>query len=160
MIVRNTRWKAGATLFALMVGFDGDYPPGAYVPTGIRLQWHAGGVEQQNHPDLCLVGDLHVPQCDPYQYAYISMELEDTAEIDGCSKWMNFWNDYLLPSLVLGRKEFCAFPIVTQAFYGTYSMDISLIMAALLLVMLPILIHYLLLQCFIVAGVTSGVVEG
>ena len=73
---------------------------------------------------------------------------------------MAFWNDYLLPSLVLGRRELYTIPIATQIFYGTYSNDIGLIMAALLLAMLPILILSLFLQRYIVEGVTSGAVKG
>lgn len=113
----------------------------------------------------------------------IPLELEEAALIDGCTRWqtywkivfpllkptiatiaiidaMAFWNDYLLPSLVLGRKELYTIPIATQAFYGTYSTDMGLVMAALLLAMLPILILYLFLQRYIVEGVTSGAVKG
>lgn len=113
----------------------------------------------------------------------IPLELEEAAFIDGCTRWqtywkivfpllkptiatvaiidaMAFWNDYLLPSLVLGRKELYTIPIATQAFYGTYSTDMGLVMAALLLAMLPILILYLFLQRYIVEGVTSGAVKG
>ena len=72
---------------------------------------------------------------------------------------MGFWNDYLLPSLVLTKKELYTIPIATQVFYGTYSTDIGLVMAALLLAMLPILILYVLLQRYIVEGVTSGAVK-
>ena len=108
---------------------------------------------------------------------------EEAAFIDGCTRWqtywkivfpllkptiatvaiidaMAFWNDYLLPSLVLGRKELYTLPIATQAFYGTYSTDLGLVMAALLLAMLPILVLYLFLQRYIVEGVTSGAVKG
>ena len=73
---------------------------------------------------------------------------------------MWIWNDYLLPSLVLARKELYTLPIATQAFYGTYSTDLGLVMAALLLAMLPILVLYLFLQRYIVEGVTSGAVKG
>ena len=113
----------------------------------------------------------------------VPLELEEAALIDGCNRWqtfwrivfpllkptiatvaiidaMAFWNDYLLPSLVLGRKELYTIPIATQVFYGTYSTDIGLVMAALLLAMLPILILYLFLQRYIVEGVTSGAVKG
>jgi raffinose/stachyose/melibiose transport system permease protein len=112
----------------------------------------------------------------------VPIALEEAATIDGCSKWktywsvvfpllkptiatvaiidaMAFWNDYLLPSLVLAKKELYTIPIATQVFYGTYSTDIGLVMAALLLAMLPILILYLFLQRFIVEGVTSGAVK-
>ena len=113
----------------------------------------------------------------------IPLELEEAATIDGCSRWttywrivfpllkptvatvaiinaMGYWNDYLLPSLVLTRKELYTIPIATQAFYGTYSTDIGLVMAALLLAMLPILILYVFLQRYIVQGVTAGAVKG
>ena len=73
---------------------------------------------------------------------------------------MAFWNDYLLPSLVLQKKNLYTIPIAMQVFYGTYSTDIGLVMAELLLAMLQILILYLFLQKFIVAGVTSGAVKG
>ena len=103
--------------------------------------------------------------------------------IDGCTRWktfwsvvfpllkptiatvavidaMAFWNDYLLPSLVLRKKEMYTLPIAMQVFYGTYTTDIGLILAALLLAMLPILILYVFLQRYIIEGVTSGAVKG
>lgn len=112
----------------------------------------------------------------------VPIALEEAATIDGCTRWktywsivfpllkptiatvaiidaMAFWNDYLLPSLVLAQKELYTIPIATQVFYGTYSTDIGLVMAALLLAMLPILILYLFLQRYIVEGVTSGAVK-
>lgn len=112
----------------------------------------------------------------------IPISLEEAATIDGCSRWqtfwkivfpllkptiatvaiidaMFFWNDYLLPSLVLGRKDLYTIPIAMQAFYGTYSTDMGLVLAALLLAMLPILVLYLFLQRYIVEGVTSGAVK-
>ncbi|MCI8592431.1 MAG: carbohydrate ABC transporter permease [Lachnospiraceae bacterium] len=112
----------------------------------------------------------------------VPVSLEEAATIDGCTRWqtywkvvfpllkptiatvaiidaMAFWNDYLLPSLVLAKKELYTIPIATQVFYGTYSTDIGLVMAALLLAMLPILILYVFLQRYIVEGVTSGAVK-
>ncbi len=112
----------------------------------------------------------------------VPIALEEAAKIDGCNRWqtfwkivfpllkptiatvaiidaMAFWNDYLLPSLVLAKKELYTIPIATQVFYGTYSTDIGLVMAALLLAMLPILILYVFLQRYIVEGVTSGAVK-
>ena len=113
----------------------------------------------------------------------IPVALEEAATIDGCTRWqtwwkvvfpllkptiatvgiinaMAYWNDYLLPSLVLTKKNLYTIPIATQAFYGTYSTDIGLVMAALLLAMLPILILYVFLQRYIVEGVASGAVNG
>ena len=115
-------------------------------------------------------------------FTNVPIALEEAATIDGCTRWqtywkivfpllkptiatvaiidaMAFWNDYLLPSLVLTKKQLYTIPIATQVFYGTYSTDIGLVMAALLLAMLPILILYLFLQRYIVEGVTSGAVK-
>lgn len=112
----------------------------------------------------------------------VPVSLEEAATIDGCTRWqiywrivfpllkptiatvaiidaMAFWNDYLLPSLVLGKKDLYTIPIATQVFYGTYSTDMGLVMAALLLAMLPILILYVFLQRYIVEGVTAGAVK-
>lgn len=112
----------------------------------------------------------------------VPVSLEEAATIDGCTRWqtywqivfpllkptiatvaiidaMAFWNDYLLPSLVLGKKELYTIPIATQVFYGTYSTDMGLVMAALLLAMLPILVLYMFLQRYIVEGVTAGAVK-
>ncbi len=112
----------------------------------------------------------------------VPVSLEEAATIDGCTKWqtfwkvvfpilkptiatvtiidaMAFWNDYLLPSLVLGRKELYTLPIAAKVFYGTYSTDTGLVMASLLLAMLPILVLYMFLQRYIVEGITSGAVK-
>jgi raffinose/stachyose/melibiose transport system permease protein len=74
---------------------------------------------------------------------------------------MAFWNDYLLPSLVLTNKPLYTIPIATQIFYGSMGgSDMGCVLAALILAMLPILILYLVMQKYIVEGVTSGAVKG
>lgn len=112
----------------------------------------------------------------------IPISLEEAACLDGCTKVQTFfkivfpllkpttstliilnvlafWNDYLLPSLVLGKKEIYTLPLSTYAFYGTYSADYGVIMAALVLTVAPILILYLFLQKQIISGVVAGAVK-
>ncbi len=112
----------------------------------------------------------------------IPISLEEAAYLDGCTKVQTFskivfpllkpttstlvilnvlffWNDYLLPSLVLGRKQLFTLPLSTYAFYGTYSADYGVIMAALVLTVAPILILYLFMQKQIINGVISGAVK-
>lgn len=112
----------------------------------------------------------------------VPRSLEEAAYIDGCTKMqtfrmivfpllkpttatlvilhaMQFWNDYLLPSLVLGKKPLYTLPLSTYSFYGTYSSDYGLIMAALVLTLLPILILYFFLQKQIIAGMVAGAVK-
>ncbi|MBR2389447.1 MAG: carbohydrate ABC transporter permease [Mogibacterium sp.] len=186
VIVRNGKWKFCSGLFALMVAsmvipFQVLMVPLVSVYGGIfgvlnhritLILMHTGF--SVSMATFMFHGAIHTN---------IPLELEEAALIDGCSRWqtfwkvvfpllkptiatvaiidaMAFWNDYLLPSLVLTDKALYTIPIATQAFYGTYSTDIGLVMAALLLAMLPILILYLFLQKYIVAGVTSGAVKG
>lgn len=112
----------------------------------------------------------------------IPISLEEAAYIDGCTKMQTFfkivfpllkpitatlvilnvlafWNDYLLPSLVLGKKEIMTLPLSTYAFYGTYSANYGTIMAGLVLTVAPILILYLFLQKQIISGVVAGAVK-
>lgn len=185
IIVRN-KWKACALLFAAMVAsmvipFQVLMIPLVSLYGGIfgvlnsritLILMHTGF--SLSMATFMFHGAIHTG---------VPIELEEAAYIDGCTRWqtywkivfpllkptiatvaiidaMAFWNDYLLPSLILGRKELYTIPIATQVFYGTYSTDIGLVMAALLLAMLPILILYIFLQRYIVEGVTSGAVKG
>ena len=82
----------------------------------------------------------------------IPLSLEEAAYLDGCTNVQTFfkivfpllkpttatlvilnvlafWNDYLLPSLVLGKKNLYTLPLSTYSFYGTYSSDYGVIMA-------------------------------
>ena len=109
----------------------------------------------------------------------IPMSLEEAAKLDGCTKYQTFfrivfpllkpttatlvilyamgiWNDFLLPSLVLTQKELYTLPIATQMFYGTYSSDLGLIMASLLMVAAPVIVLYVFLQKYIIAGAVKS----
>ena len=112
----------------------------------------------------------------------IPIALEEAAVIDGCSHTQTFfkivfpllkpiistmvilnslafWNDFLLPSLVLTDKKLLTLPLSTYSFYGTYSADYGTIMAGLLLCVVPILILYVVLQKQIINGVVAGAVK-
>ena len=112
----------------------------------------------------------------------VPIALEEAAYIDGCTHTqtffkivfpllkptistmvilnaMSFWNDFLLPSLVLTDKKLLTLPLSTYSFYGTYSADYGTIMAGLLLCVLPILILYVILQKQIIGGVVAGAVK-
>ncbi len=112
----------------------------------------------------------------------IPIALEEAAYIDGCTHMQTyfgivfpllkpiistmvilnalaFWNDFLLPSLVLTDKKLLTLPLSTYSFYGTYSADYGTIMAGLLLCVIPILILYVVLQKQIINGVVAGAVK-
>lgn len=112
----------------------------------------------------------------------VPIALEEAAYIDGCThsqtffkivlpllkpiistmvilNSMAFWNDFLLPSLVLTDKKLLTLPLSTYSFYGTYSADYGTIMAGLLLCVIPILVLYVALQKQIIGGVVAGAVK-
>lgn len=112
----------------------------------------------------------------------IPIALEEAAYMDGCTRTktffkiifplmkpttatlvilnvLAFWNDFLLPSLVLTKEKLLTLPLSTYKFYGTYSADLGTIMAALVLTVAPILVLYVFLQKYIISGVVSGAVK-
>ena len=186
VIVRNSKWKFCTLMFSLMIASMVIPFQVLMVPL---VSVYGGTLGVLNHRiTLILMHVGFSVSMAMFMFhgaikTNIPLELEEAATIDGCDRWqtywkivfpllkptiatvaiinaMAYWNDYLLPSLVLTKKELYTIPIATQAFYGTYSTDIGLVMAALLLAMLPILILYVFLQRYIVEGVASGAVKG
>lgn len=114
----------------------------------------------------------------------IPYELEEAAEIDGCTPVQTFfrivfpilkptaitvailnamwiWNDYLLPYLILGSR-YKTLPVAIQiAMQGAYgSVNWGGFMAMLVLAIIPIIVFYLFCQRYIIEGVIAGAVKG
>lgn len=112
----------------------------------------------------------------------IPLELEEAAMIDGCTRFQTFtrivfpllkpismtivtldvlwiWNDFLLPSLILIKPANRTLPLSTFYFFGTYTVDYGLVMAGLMLTIIPVIILYLFLQKYIIAGVLQGSIK-
>jgi multiple sugar transport system permease protein/raffinose/stachyose/melibiose transport system permease protein len=110
----------------------------------------------------------------------IPRELEDAARIDGCSKigiWrhvalplakpvlavvvvfnaLNVWNEYVLALIIFDNKNLMPLQRALMVFRGEFLTNYPLLMAGLTITALPIIIVYLLMQKYIVKGVTSTV---
>lgn len=110
----------------------------------------------------------------------IPKELEDAAQIDGCSRLGFFWrillplswpgmvtvgviafvaswNSYLLPLLVLSDPANFTLPLGVQAFSTQYSQDTAAILAFTSMAMLPALLFFTLAERRIVGGLTGAV---
>ena len=106
-------------------------------------------------------------------------ELLDAARIDGASEWqiywrvvlpqlgaplatlgilgfMHSWNAYLWPMIVLQKIEVRTLPIILTWFNSTHTGQGALVMAATVLIILPILIVFLFFQRWIVQGFTMS----
>lgn len=113
----------------------------------------------------------------------IPPELEEAAAIDGCTPERTFfriiipllrpvqmtililngiwiWNDYLLPSLMLGLNgKIKTLPVAVSAFVGSYVKQWDLILSAAALAMIPIVILFLFAQKQIINGIVDGAIK-
>ena len=112
----------------------------------------------------------------------VPLDIEEAARIDGCTElgtffhvvfpllrpttytlivintfW--FWNDFLLPKLILSSEQLRTIPIAIHSLMGQYIMQWDLALPALMMAILPALIAFLAMQKNIVAGLTAGAVK-
>ena len=113
----------------------------------------------------------------------VPIALEEAAYIDGCThsqtffkivlpllkpiistmvilNSLAFWNDYLLPSLMLGQNgKVKTLPVAVQAFVGSYVKQWDLILSAALLAIIPMIIIFLFAQKQIMHGMVEGAIK-
>jgi len=114
----------------------------------------------------------------------IPLSLEESAIMDGCSILKTYiyiifpllkpmvatmividglwiWNDFLLPLLVLNRNYLqSTLPLFQFQFKNQYTFDFNLAFASFFLSMLPMIILYMLMQKYIISGITRGAIKG
>lgn len=109
--------------------------------------------------------------------------LEDAARIDGCSKlgiwWhvalplakpvlavvvvfnaLNVWNEYILALIIFDSRHLMPLQVALTTFQGEFITQYPLLMAGLTIAAAPIILVYLLMQKYIIKGVTAGAVVG
>ncbi len=120
-----------------------------------------------------------------YMESNLPMEIVDAARVDGCGEFKTFnfiilpmlkpalavqlifsfvqsWNNYFLPSLLLTKAEMKTVPImIAQLRSADYSkFDMGKVYMFILLAILPVLVVYIILSKSIIKGVTAGSVKG
>ncbi len=118
----------------------------------------------------------------PY-FASIPKELDESARIDGCTRFSAFlritlplstpalasygaivfiiaWNDLLIPLILNNRAEFMTLPVVIASLVGDVFVVFNLMMAICLIALTPSVLLVLLLRKFVVEGLTAGGVKG
>jgi raffinose/stachyose/melibiose transport system permease protein len=109
--------------------------------------------------------------------------MEESAVIDGCSPTRAFfsiilpllqpvtmtsivtiaigvWNDFILPLYMLSSSKHWTLPLTVYNFFGQYSSNWNYVFANLMLTAVPMIILYMLLQKYIIDGLTAGSVKG
>ncbi|MCW6016390.1 carbohydrate ABC transporter permease [Serratia marcescens] len=70
-----------------------------------------------------------------------------------------FWNDYLLPSLSINKAGMYTIPLQMFYFFGEFNKQWHFALAALVIVVLPIILLFVVLQKYVVKGISDGAVK-
>ena len=114
----------------------------------------------------------------------VPLEIEEAARVDGCSRlqamrimvlplivpgivatavfaFLDAWNNLLFPLVLVNEVEMKTLPPgMILAFGGEFKHDWSGMMAASVLVSIPVIIVFILVQRYLVEGLTKGAVKG
>ena len=113
----------------------------------------------------------------------IPKEVEESAEIDGCNRFSNFfkiilplsksglstlaiyngvsmWNEFAFANTLLITASNKTLPLALGQFKGEHSMDMPLMLAVLVLSALPMIILFIIFQDKLVKGMMAGAVKG
>jgi ABC-type glycerol-3-phosphate transport system permease component len=109
-------------------------------------------------------------------------DLENAARLDGCSEFqiyrrvilplirpgvvvlavftfMNQWTSYLWPLVVATKKEMQTLTVGVQSLYTMFTIDWGVISAASVLAMLPMILVFIFLQRYFIAGSIAGALK-
>jgi raffinose/stachyose/melibiose transport system permease protein len=113
----------------------------------------------------------------------IPIELDEAAALDGCGYFkyvtrilfplirpavatvavlhaIGIWNELILPTIYLTNEDYYPITRGMIVFQGVYGSDWPTLAAAVLIMTLPMLLIFLLLQRYIISGLTQGAVKG
>jgi raffinose/stachyose/melibiose transport system permease protein len=113
----------------------------------------------------------------------LPLELDEAAAMDGCGYFrfvtsivfpliqpaiatvavlhaIGIWNELILPTIYLTNKDYYPITRGMIVFQGVYGSNWPTLAAAVLIMTLPMLVLFLVLQRYIVSGLTAGAVKG
>lgn len=74
--------------------------------------------------------------------------------------FMESWNDYLWPLLMLQRNEMMTLPIALSTLNGQFATEYNVLMAGSLISMVPIILIYIFAQKYFQNGMMAGGIKG
>ncbi len=113
----------------------------------------------------------------------IPIELEEAARLEGAGRFKVFfiivlpllkpiiatvaslqflsvWNEFNVSILLLQSEDIKTIPMQQYVFFGAYGADYNTAFAAAVITMIPVIIIFMILQKYVVAGMTAGAVKG
>ncbi|WP_019998284.1 carbohydrate ABC transporter permease [Aureimonas ureilytica] len=113
----------------------------------------------------------------------IPKDLEEAAQIDGASRFQAFreiivpltlpgmaatlgfvftaaWSELLFALMLVSKVDASTFPVGLLSFVSKFGVDFGQMMAAGVLALIPAVLFFLLIQRFLVQGLTAGAVKG
>lgn len=116
-------------------------------------------------------------------FTTIPLSLDEAALVDGCGRlkalfyiifpsaipgiavtflftFILGWNEYLFASVFLNSYEKWTMPVALASFRGQYLVEWNFLFAGSVVITIPVLLLFFLLQKFLVAGFTAGAVKG
>ena len=114
----------------------------------------------------------------------IPKELDECAYIDGCNGYrfffsvifpllkpmtgtlsvlyfIRYWNDLMLPMILISKKELYTIPLSQLSFYNQFTQNRwNLLLASGLMAIIPVVILYIFTQKTIISGIVAGAVKG
>ncbi|MFD0672594.1 carbohydrate ABC transporter permease [Cohnella sp. GCM10027633] len=113
----------------------------------------------------------------------LSRELFEAAAIDGAGEWRMFlriavplsvpplaaaatllfvgiWNDLLFPLLLISERSKLTLPLAMLQFRGEYGTDYPSLITAVVVINVPMIVMFALLQKQFVAGISAGALKG
>lgn len=113
----------------------------------------------------------------------VPRELDEAAALDGCGYFrfvtsilfplirpavatvavlhaIGIWNELILPTIYLTNKDYYPITRGMIVFQGVYGSNWPTLAAAVLIMTLPMLLIFLLMQRYIISGLTQGAVKG
>lgn len=113
----------------------------------------------------------------------VPKDLEEAALIDGCGLWkmywkiafpllkpvtttivifdvMWIWNDFMMPYLFISSSE--NFTLIMEVYKGVgqFANNWTVMLCTMVIVLIPIVVFYLIMQKHIIGGITAGAVKG
>jgi multiple sugar transport system permease protein len=113
----------------------------------------------------------------------VPQELLEAARIDGASEFriywsvvlpiarpilatlatfmfMSTWNDFMWPLIILSDQSHYTLPVAVAGLSGEHAQDVELMMAGSVVTVLPVLVIFVALQRYYIAGLMAGSVKG